>query len=680
MLSWKFFNFPRRLLNFHNSKSKQYFIRNGSLSFTTLTSPEIDENKSLESNKNNADNFGTLRKSIESKFKTRRVPSADQNVKVVKIKKRPDFDRYHETNVFGNLSDKKPIWYPDLEEESIVDNDISDDSVIVRNISRKFRNPEVYLENMKQLVSEKKLKEALDLFLDMRKNFVAPEKGHYTFMIGACGRAGYTDMAFKLLRQMTDRNLKPTPATLTGVFNSCSESPFPEYSLKKAQMLREKIKVKNWTMNQITYRAMIKAFGKCGDIQTAFQIVDEMAKEDIKIDVSTYSFLLMSCISNKEAGFTHAVEVWRKMKERSVKPDVYSFNLLLRATRDCDVGPNEISCLLLQHWSSFPKRPYGFETKEALAKTEEILQIESAGTVDILPDTEKLSDDREDVSFIADASMSKSLKKGEDLNSAVDSIAVRSQNLLSTRPMNGSEVLELGDIRTPSDRLTLLGNAKGFLLDMKRNKVCPDIKTFTLLLECIPPTIEAEEELISLLDVYNVKPDVGFFNSLIKRRSFRFKHVEASKVLLYINKWSLTPDIITYGSLALGCTNFQKAKVFISDMRKLGLCPNTIIVGSLLSGACTALDFDYMENVLELMEEEGIKPNDRMLQRLETTVKTIRKNIYDMEHGRTVPSIYEKEGFAERYKEFCQTYEQWLKNIKYDKEEHVWEQYKTKIF
>lgn len=42
--------------------------------------------------------------------------------------------------------------------------------------------------------------------------------------------------------------------------------------------------------------------------------------------------------------------------------------------------------------------------------------------------------------------------------------------------------------------------------------------------------------------------------------------------------------------------------------------------------------------------------------------------------------MYKKEGFSRRYKEFCKTYEHWLKDIKFGKEEHVWEQYKTKIF
>lgn len=143
------------------------------------------------------------------------------------------------------------------------------------------------------------------------------------------------------------------------------------------------------------------------------------------------------------------------MKERSCQPSVYTFNLLLRATRDCNVGPKEISCLLLQHWSSFPRRPYGFDRKESLPKTEEFLRLESSGTVDVLPDVEQsCGQEDEDLDSSTGESMSRSLQRKSDINSAVANFDGKSQNLMSTRPIQGSgaEVLELGNIKTSSDR------------------------------------------------------------------------------------------------------------------------------------------------------------------------------------------------------------------------------------
>jgi len=42
-------------------------------------------------------------------------------------------------------------------------------------------------------------------------------------------------------------------------------------------------------------------------------------------------------------------------------------------------------------------------------------------------------------------------------------------------------------------RLILLGGCSGFLKNMKSNKIKPDIKTFTQLLEVIPSTLSAEK-------------------------------------------------------------------------------------------------------------------------------------------------------------------------------------------
>ncbi|CAL1279940.1 unnamed protein product [Larinioides sclopetarius] len=501
--------------------------------YSTVPSAEesATTSKTDFSNEDSSNTFGSLRKPLESskkKVKSRSI--TDKDVKVIKIKNKPTFDKVNDPDVFGNLSNNHPVWYPDINEEPIVDNDLSDDSTIVRNISKHYRDPNVYLEKMKSLVKEKKLKEALGLFIDMKRNFVSPLHAHYTFMIGACGKLGYTKGAFDLLRQMTDRGFQPTCATLTGLFNSCAESPNPGYGLGKANLLREKIKTKAWKLNQPSYNAMIKAYGKCGDIQTAFQIVDEMAEAKIKIDASTYCFLFMSCIADKNAGFTLAVELWRKMKNRRCSPTLYTYNLLLRAVRDCGAGPDDISCLLLQHWSNYSKRPYGFKVKETVPKKEILLLSDAeVGKTECNAETNnelKVKYETEDTSSqLSETANTLPEKKAGVF--ALNKIGNEVPSVLHSRPVSCVEVVDLGAIKTPSDRLALIGGAENILVDMKKSKVQPDIKTFTLLLQCLPPSTEAEEQFMSLLDIYGVKPDMGFFNMLIQKRNCRFDYAAA---------------------------------------------------------------------------------------------------------------------------------------------------------
>jgi hypothetical protein len=55
-------------------------------------------------------------------------------------------------------------------------------------------------------------------------------------------------------------------------------------------------------------KAMVKAFAVCGDVQRAFAIVDELCQR-FTPDPEMFSFLLMACISDTQAGLKHAIQV-----------------------------------------------------------------------------------------------------------------------------------------------------------------------------------------------------------------------------------------------------------------------------------------------------------------------------------------------------------------------------------
>jgi len=59
----------------------------------------------------------------------------------------------------------------------------------------------------------------------------------------------------------------------------------------------------------IHYSYLLLAFGRTGDILTAFSLVDEMLTKKYKLKDETFNFLLQACISDKEAGFRHALLV-----------------------------------------------------------------------------------------------------------------------------------------------------------------------------------------------------------------------------------------------------------------------------------------------------------------------------------------------------------------------------------
>lgn len=112
-----------------------------------------------------------------------------------------------------------------------------------------------------------------------------------------------------------------------------------------------------------------------------------------------------------------------------------------------------------------------------------------------------------------------------------DSLTLNAPNLLTKLPHLGS-LVALSEIRKPDDRLLLLGGASGFLREMEKARVTPDIKTFTQLIDVIPPTHAAEKMVIATIRKLGIKCDIDFFNMLIKKRSMRYEY-ESAKVRIY---------------------------------------------------------------------------------------------------------------------------------------------------
>ena len=103
--------------------------------------------------------------------------------------------------------------------------------------------------------------------------------------------------------------LEPEDPTYTALFNACSNSPWKADGLERATLLHRSMLERGYAPNVTTCHAMIKAYGVCGDLQGAFAVTDEMLASGARPSEETYSFLLMACISDREAGLKHAIEV-----------------------------------------------------------------------------------------------------------------------------------------------------------------------------------------------------------------------------------------------------------------------------------------------------------------------------------------------------------------------------------
>lgn len=448
-----------------------------------------------------------------------------------------------------------------------------------------------YADMIKGHLQAKRIKEAIDVVevKMIKEDRVKPENYIYNLLIGGCARAGYTKKAFQLFNRMKQRGLAVTGGTYTSLFNACALSPFSGDALQRASQLRELMQEKGFEPNLQNYNAMIKAYGRCGDILTAFQLVDEMVAKRLPVRVDTMNFLLQACVSEKELGFRHALFVWNKMLRWKHKPDIYSFNLLLRIIRDCGIGDVETTEEVVQRIcadsaaTKLLTEP-NISTEESHGgPTEQVELVES----DNVPVKAELTE-------IPDASM---------------------PNLIARRPHLG-ELIALKEVVQPEDRLLLVGGMRGFLREMDIHEVTPDLKTFSELLEVIPPTLTAEKFLLSMVRRQNIRVDIDFLNVLIKKRSMRFDYGSAKEVLKMIKTAKLSPDIVTYGVLALGCQTEAEAFDLMAEMEKAEVRMNMPILGAMLKQGCLQWNFEYVISIVDIAMKEEMPPNAQFLTHL----------------------------------------------------------------
>lgn len=80
------------------------------------------------------------------------------------------------------------------------------------------------------------------------------------------------------------------------------------------------------------------AFAKHGDLKSCLRVTDKVLEERKKVAADVFNSLLQACVTDKISGFRHALLIWHKMLGRKVTPDIITYHLMLRVTRECSVG------------------------------------------------------------------------------------------------------------------------------------------------------------------------------------------------------------------------------------------------------------------------------------------------------------------------------------------------------
>ncbi|XP_043196082.1 pentatricopeptide repeat-containing protein 1, mitochondrial-like [Amphibalanus amphitrite] len=538
-----------------------------------------------------------------------------------------------------------------------------------------------YGRKLKRMVKNGKLREALELFNNqmLLVDKLQPDAYCYNILISGCAQAGYAKMAFKLYRDMRRRHLKPKHVTYTALLNACANGPSPADGLRRIEQLTTAMADRGYAMNPINYQALIKAYGRCGELQRAFETADELLRLGHPLTAELASFLLQACISDTGEGFRHALLVWHKVRSKHVPPSIYLYNLMLRAALDCgagDIATFEQAMKLIV--SSSPPEGAAVAAVTAGAKSASGSNRANPGSSNLGDENRTMNARPKSSTKLSDSTQSSPQQEQhqqqkqdtqvvhvtECLRSAgalekIGPLAADLPDLLGPRPHRGG-LVELRHLDTAPARLAVLGGWTGLLQTMAADGVQPDIRTFSLLLNTMPNDSGQQESLLKTMDALGVQPDVGFFNQLIKKRASYRDTAGAKAAFGELERRQLTPDVASFGCLAMSVSSQRGLQEFMEKLEAANVRPNVEILTTLLNGSARAADPHRTLAVMEAFVTHQVRPDRRALQRLEELRLRLQELLVERERGGPVPSAARRRSFPEWVQKFRLRYAGWL--------------------
>ncbi|XP_015967918.1 putative pentatricopeptide repeat-containing protein At5g59200, chloroplastic [Arachis duranensis] len=143
----------------------------------------------------------------------------------------------------------------------------------------------------------------------------------WTAMIDGLVRNGELNRGLEMFREMQVKGVEPNEVTFVCVLSACSQLGALELS-RWIHMYMHKCNVK---FNQIVVGALINMYSRCGDIDEAQLLFDDMKVKD----VSSYNSMI--CGLALHGMSTEAIELFREMLKQGISPNSITFVGVLNA-------------------------------------------------------------------------------------------------------------------------------------------------------------------------------------------------------------------------------------------------------------------------------------------------------------------------------------------------------------
>ncbi|XP_014206763.1 pentatricopeptide repeat-containing protein 1, mitochondrial [Copidosoma floridanum] len=508
-------------------------------------------------------------------------------------------------------------------------------------VPRKLKpSPGQYADMMKAYMDKGDFESAEKIILECRKNYDKPTPYMFTLIIRGLAMQGNVKGCYKYFAQMKAAKHKIKGNVYTSLFNACANSPNSDKALIYLEKIKDYMMNQKEPMNHAHYNALVKAYGQHDEYEKALKLFQQMMDKKMKIGISTLNSLMFAANSNKESGLKHVLHVWQLMRKLRVPPDIFTYNLILRAIRDTNFGSDcSVSQLLLPS-EECPAIITDDNRPDLLLYPPVISSLP-------LKNIHKKATNQ----LLLDAPTSESTDS-EPSESTDSMFSEKSVQILPPTLAN----LDL-DAILKQNKLILFGGVEGFLQKMKNDRITPNVKTVTYLIELVPDSVAAEDAIIKYARSEKLQLDIDFYNMLIKKRALRGATKDAKKVLDDIHRADLRPNIVTYGVMALACNSTSQSKDLLAAMKATGHTINKYVADTLFQSAFYQRDFSFTLQLMEIVRRERVRLEETTYEKLDTFQQKM-SGLLKMKHP-----CAQKEGFKVGFATFNLRYKTWLQDM-----------------
>jgi pentatricopeptide repeat protein len=125
-----------------------------------------------------------------------------------------------------------------------------------------------------------------------------PDEIMYNSLLDGCARQGLYDRGIKLLGEMEKVGVRPSNFTLSVLVKMASRAKKLDQAFDLAEQLSSKYRFK---MNIHVYSNLIQACILNKDLPRAFDVLERVSRERVRLDGRTYSLLLKASVAAGEA-------------------------------------------------------------------------------------------------------------------------------------------------------------------------------------------------------------------------------------------------------------------------------------------------------------------------------------------------------------------------------------------